>query len=318
VSGAFIVRRLIAIVPVAVGVATIVFVVMRFVPGDPAALLAGPNATEEVLRATRAFYGLDDPVVVQYVRWLGRLAQGDFGESIFLRRPVLSEVLNRFGNTVILATASLALATTGGILAGIVAATRPRSLVDRFVMFLALCGVGLPVFWTGMVLIVLFSVQLRWLPPQGMAPPVRQGPFDIVPYLILPAVTLALPSLAFIARVTRMSMVDVLQQDYIRTARAKGLAERALLREHALKNALIPVVTIVGAQAGYLLGGAVLVEYVFAWPGLGLLIVNGINSRDYPLVQGGIVFTALIFVCINFLVDLLYAQIDPRIRYGGR
>lgn len=317
-SGAFIVRRLIAIVPVAVGVATIVFVVMRFVPGDPAALLAGPNATEEVLRATRAFYGLDDPVVVQYVRWLGRLAQGDFGESIFLRRPVLSEVLNRFGNTVILATASLALATTGGILAGIVAATRPRSLVDRFVMFLALCGVGLPVFWTGMVLIVLFSVQLRWLPPQGMAPPVRQGPFDIVPYLILPAVTLALPSLAFIARVTRMSMVDVLQQDYIRTARAKGLAERALLREHALKNALIPVVTIVGAQAGYLLGGAVLVEYVFAWPGLGLLIVNGINSRDYPLVQGGIVFTALIFVCINFLVDLLYAQIDPRIRYGGR
>lgn len=317
-SGPFIIRRLLAIVPVAIGVATIVFVVMRFVPGDPAALLAGPNATEDVLRATRAFYGLDEPVVVQYVRWLGRLVQGDFGESIFLRRPVLSEVLNRFGNTVILATASLVLATTGGVLAGILAATRPRSLLDRLVMFLALCGVGLPVFWTGMMLIVLFSVQLRWLPPQGMAPPVRQGPFDIVPYLVLPAVTLALPSLAFIARVTRMSMVEVLHQDYIRTARAKGLAERRLLREHALKNALIPVVTIVGAQAGYLLGGAVLVEYVFGWPGLGLLIVNGINSRDYPLVQGGIVFTALIFVCINFLVDLLYAQIDPRIRYGGR
>ncbi|MCS6801097.1 MAG: ABC transporter permease [Chloroflexota bacterium] len=317
-ASAFVIRRLLAVVPVALGVATIVFVVMRFVPGDPAALLAGPNATEDVLRSIRAYYGLDDPLVVQYVRWLGRLVQGDLGESIFLRRPVLSEVLNRFGNTLILAAASLTLATTVGVLAGILAATRPRSLLDRLVMFFALCGVGLPVFWTGLVLIVIFAVQLRWFPPQGMAPPVRQGPFDILPFLVLPAVTLALPSLAFIARVTRMSMVEVLQQDYIRTARAKGLSEYAVLIRHALKNALIPVVTIVGAQAGYLLGGAVLVEYVFAWPGLGLLIVNGINSRDYPLVQGGIVFTALIFVLINFLVDLLYARIDPRIRYGGR
>ncbi|GIW08232.1 MAG: peptide ABC transporter permease [Dehalococcoidia bacterium] len=315
---AFLLRRLLATVPIAVGVATIVFAVMRFVPGDPAALLAGPNASDDVIRAIRAEYGLDDPLVVQYVRWLGRLVRGDFGESIFLRRPVLAEVLDRFGNTAILGAASLALAAAGGIVAGILAATRARSLVDRLVMFLALCGVGLPVFWTGMVLIVIFAVQLRWLPPQGMSPPVRQGPFDIVPFLILPAVTLALPSLAFIARVTRMSMVEVLQQDYIRAARAKGLAGHAVLWGHALKNALIPVVTIVGAQAGYLLGGAVLVEYVFGWPGLGLLIVNGINSRDYPLVQGGIVFTAFVFVIINLFVDVLYTRIDPRIRYGGR
>jgi peptide/nickel transport system permease protein len=307
-----------AAVPVALGVATVVFVVLRFVPGDPAALLAGPNATQEALAATRAYYGLDQPLVVQYLRWISRLAVGDFGESIFLRRPVLSEVLDRFGNTLILASASLLVATGGGILVGVLAATRPRSLFDRVVMFLALCGVGLPVFWTGFVLIILFSVQLRWFPPQGMAPPVRTSPFDILPYLVLPAITLALPSLAFIARVTRSSMVEVLYQDYIRTARAKGLDERRLLWRHALKNTLIPVVTIVGAQAGYLLGGAVLVEYVFSWPGLGLLVVNGINSRDYPLVQGAIVFTALVFVVINLLVDVLYAVIDPRIRYGAR
>jgi ABC-type dipeptide/oligopeptide/nickel transport system permease component len=300
------------------GVATIVFAVLRFVPGDPAALLAGPNATEDALRATRAYYGLDQPLMVQYGLWLLRLLQGDFGESIFLRRPVLNEVIDRFGNTLILASASLALATCGGVLVGVMAATRPRSLLDRAVMVLALCGVGLPVFWTGFVLIIIFSVQLRWFPPQGMAPPVRQGPLDILPYLVLPAVTLALPSLAFIARVTRMSMVEVLYQDYIRTARAKGLSERLMLWRHALRNTLIPVVTIVGAQAGYLLGGAVLVEYVFSWPGLGLLVVNGINSRDYPLVQGAIVFSALVFVVINLAVDLLYARIDPRIRYGGR
>jgi peptide/nickel transport system permease protein len=254
---------------------------------------------------------------VQYVHWLGLVARGDLGRSIWMKRPVLNEVLGRFKATLVLTAAGLALSTAGGLALGIASAIRPNSLLDRLSAVASLFGASMPVFWLGIVLMVIFALWLGWLPASGMFAPYGGGNLmDLLLHLALPAVTLAAASITIIARLTRSTMLETLGQDYIRTARAKGVIERAVVLRHGLKNALIPIVTVVGVQAGYLLGGAVLTETVFAWPGVGTLMVQGILARDFPLVQGCVLVIALSFVLINLAVDLLYAWLDPRIRYS--
>lgn len=250
---------------------------------------------------------LDEPLHTQYFVYMGNLLQGDMGRSAFTRRPVAVELYERFPNTLILTVAALGIATVLGMSAGIISATKRYSLFDNFVMLLALAGIAIPVFWLGLMLQLLFSVNLGWLPSSGM---------DTWRHLILPALTLGLATTALIARITRSSMLDVLGQDYINTARAKGLVERIVVYKHALKNALIPVVTVMGLQFGILLGGAVLTESVFSWPGVGRLLVDSILARDYPVVQGAVLVLALFFVLINLVVDIIYALLDPRITYG--
>ena len=244
------------------------------------------------------------------------VARGDLGRSLWMKRPVLDEVLNRYKATLVLTASGLLLSTLGGIALGVASAVRPHSLLDRMSAVTSLFGASMPVFWLGIVLMVIFSLWLGWLPASGMWAPYGGGDLrDLLAHLILPAVTLAAASLTIIARLTRSTMLDILNQDYIRTARAKGLVEGRVVFRHGLKNALIPIVTVVGVQAGYLLGGAVLTETVFAWPGVGLLMVQGILARDFPLVQGCVLVIALTFVLINLAVDLLYAYLDPRIQY---
>lgn len=300
------------------GVATVVFFVLRLAPGDPAMLLAGPTATPEVIESIRQTYGLDRPLVIQYVTWLRLVAAGNLGESIFTQRPVLDEILDKLQNTAVLALGAFAISTTLGLLLGGLAAARPRSVVDRLCMLASLFGASMPSFWIGLMLIIALSGSLRWFPAQGMVSPAGGGIRDVVWHLVLPAVTLALPAMALVTRLARSALLDVLRQDYVRSARAKGLREARVFWRHALRNALIPIVTVLGAQIGVFLAGAVIVEFIFSWPGLGALIVSGISARDYPLVQGATLFIALIFVLVNLAVDLLYPVIDPRIRYGGR
>jgi len=312
----YILRRLLALFPVLLGVSVVIFVVIHLTPGDPAIIMAGPEATGEVLDQIRKDYGLDQPLPVQYVVWLSHVLRGDLGESIFLRRPVVNEILDKLQNTAILAGASLLMSTTLGILFGIISATKQYSLLDRVVTLVSLFGVSMPVFWLGMVFIIVFAGTLHLFPAQGMIAPTGGGPVDVLKHLVLPAVALALPSMTIVTRLTRSAMLEVIRQDYVRTAFAKGLATRTVLYRHALKNAMIPVITVVGTQVGYLLGGAVLVEFVFSWPGLGTLVVTGIGTRDYPVVQGATLVIGAIFVLVNLVVDVIYAYIDPRIHYA--
>jgi peptide/nickel transport system permease protein len=305
----YIVRRLLLTIPVVFGVSLIVFSIIRLIPGDPARALAGVNATPEYIQQIRDRYGLDDPIHVQYGRFMKGLVTGDLGTSTFSRRPVTTEIGERFPRTLTLASISLLISTIVGVSAGIVSATRRNSLFDNVSMFVALVGVAAPVFWMALMLQLLFAVQLRWLPATGMGG---------IRHLILPAITLGMASAALMARITRSSMLDVLKQDFITTARAKGLAERVVVYKHALKNALIPVVTVLGLQFGILLGGAVLTETVFAWPGVGRLLVDAILRRDYPIVQGTVMLLAFLFVIINLVVDVIYAFLDPRIHYQGQ
>jgi peptide/nickel transport system permease protein len=312
----YLARRLVALVPVLAGVSVVVFLVLHLSPGDPAEIMLGSQATQEDLARLRAQLGLDEPLPVQYVRWLGHVFQGDLGRSLWTKRPVLREVLDRLGATLLLTASALALSTIGGIALGIVSATRRNSFVDRVSAVVSLFGASMPVFWLGIVLMVAFSLWLGWLPASGMFAPYGGGDLrDLLAHLILPAVTLAAASTAIVTRLTRSSMLEVLSQEYVRTARSKGLVERAVVVRHGLWNALMPIVTVVGVQAGYLLGGAVLTETVFAWPGVGTLMVQGILARDFPLVQGCVLVVALTFAVINLGVDLLYAYLDPRIRY---
>jgi peptide/nickel transport system permease protein len=312
----FLVGRLLLLVPVLIGVSVIVFLVLHLAPGDPAEIMLGPQATQEDRLRLRAELGLDDPLLTQYVRWLGHVVEGDLGRSLFMRRPVLGEVLVRLRATLILTATALLLSSVGGVALGIVSATRPNSVLDRTSAVASLFGASMPVFWLGIVLMVIFSLSLGWLPASGMYAPYGGGDLgDLLRHLVLPALTLAAASVTIVARLTRSAMLDVLGQDYIRTARAKGLVERRVVVRHALKNALVPIVTVIGVQAGYLLGGAVLTETVFAWPGVGTLMVQGILARDIPLVQGCVLVVALTFVLVNLTVDLLYAWLDPRIRY---
>jgi peptide/nickel transport system permease protein len=312
----YVVRRLALLVPVLLGVSVIIFLVLHLSPGDPAEIMLGSQATQADLDRLRAELGLTEPLYVQYVHWLGLVARGDLGRSIWMKRPVLGEVLGRFKATLILTGAALVLSTAVGLALGIASAVRPNSPLDRLSAVASLFGASMPVFWLGIVLMVIFALWLGWLPASGMFAPYGGGDLrDLLVHLALPAVTLAAASVTIIARLTRSTMLETLGQDYIRTARAKGVVERAVVLRHGLKNALIPIVTVVGVQAGYLLGGAVLTETVFAWPGVGTLMVQGILARDFPLVQGCVLVVALSFVLINLIVDLLYAWLDPRIRY---
>lgn len=310
------IKRLLALIPVLIGVSILVFLILHLTPGDPALIILGPKATQPALEALRHQLGLDLPLHKQYLQWIANILKGDWGRSIQLKREVLPLVLTRFKATAILTGFAAFIAVTFGLLAGIISATKQYSLWDRLLMFLALIGFCLPVFWLGLVLQVFFGLKLGWLPVSGMSPPGQAGLSNIFKFLILPGFSLAVGTMAEIARMTRSSMLEVIRQDYIRTARAKGLTERVVTYSHALRNALIPVVTVVGMQIGFLLSGAVLVEIIFAWPGIGSLMVNGILARDFPLVQGTILFVATIYVFVNLIVDLVYALLDPRISYN--
>jgi peptide/nickel transport system permease protein len=299
------------------GVSIVVFLVMHLAPGDPAVVMLGPTASEEDVQRIRTDLGLDQPLPVQYGKWVWNVVQGDFGRSITMKRPVLPEILTRFKATLILTFASLVISTVIGVTAGVIAAVKPYSWFDRASMLFALLGVSMPVFWLGIVLIVVFALKLGWLPAGGMySAGSTRNIGDLLQHLVLPAVTLAAASVALVARLTRSSMLEVIRQDYIRTARAKGLGERTAILGHALKNALIPVVTVIGLQVGYLLGGAILTETVFSWPGLGLLMVQAILARDFPVVQGGVLLIGATFVLVNLIVDLCYVYLDPRIHYS--
>ena len=312
----YVLRRLLLAVPVLFGVSLLVFAVMHLAPGDPAAIMLGAQATREDVERLHRELGLDRPFPVQYAQWLGRVVRGDLGRSIPLGREVLPEVLVRFKATLILTGGALLVALAIGVPAGIVSATRQYSWLDRISMAVAVTGVSLPVFWTGIMLIIVFSLTLRWLPSAGMFSPYGGGDLaDLLWHLVLPAVTLGTASAAALARMTRSSVLEIVRQDFVRSARAKGLAERAVVGRHVLKNAVNPVVTVLGIQVGTLLGGAILTETVFSWPGLGSMMVRAIQARDYPLVQGGVLLIATTFVGVNLLVDLLYAVFDPRIRY---
>ena len=315
--GPFLARRLLHLAPVLLGVSVIVFMVLHLAPGDPAEVMLGANANKEDLDRLRTQLGLDQPLHVQYFTWISHVARGDLGRSLWMKRPVLGEVLERFKATILLTGSALLLSTLGGLALGIASATRANSLLDRLSGVASLFGASMPVFWLGIVLMVIFSLWLGWLPASGMYAPYGGGGLrDLLAHLILPAVTLAAASVTIIARLTRATMLETLGQDYVRTARAKGLGERMVVWRHALKNALIPIVTVVGVQAGYLLGGAVLTETVFAWPGVGTLVVQGILARDMPLVQGGVLVIAFSFVLVNLAVDTLYAWLDPRIKFN--
>ncbi len=308
-------RRLLLAVPVLFGVSVLVFAVMHLAPGDPAAIMLGVLATKEDVERLRRDLDLDRPVHVQYVRWVTRAVQGDLGRSIPLGREVLPEVLIRFRATLILTGGALVVAVAVGLVAGIVSAVRQNTWLDRVSMGVAVTGVSLPVFWTGIMLIILFSLGLRWFPSAGMRSPYGSGLADLLWHLVLPAATLGTASAAALARMTRSSVLEIIRQDFVRSARAKGLTERAVVVRHVLANAVNPILTVLGVQVGYLLGGAILTETVFSWPGLGSMMVRAIQARDYPLVQGGVLLIATTFVFVNLLVDLLYAVFDPRIRY---
>jgi len=302
----YIVRRLLYVFPVMLVVSIIVFGMLQIAPGDPASTLAGADASQEDIEGIRAKFGLDKPIHVQYGIWLSHVLQGDLGRSIVTRRPVLTEIVGRVRPTAELATAAMILATFIGMFIGIISATRQYSLLDHVTMVMALLGVSMPIFWLGLMLIFSFSVHLRWFPTGGAGS---------LKALVLPAVALSTTSMATIARMTRSSLLEVIREGYVRTARAKGLEERTVLLRHALKNALIPVATVIGLRFGYLLGGTVITETVFSRPGLGRLLVDAINFRDFPVVQGTIMMLAASFVMVNLLVDLLYVYLDPRIRY---
>jgi peptide/nickel transport system permease protein len=303
------VRRLLLAVPVLIGVSILVFAIIRFIPGDPARAIAGVHASPEYIEQVRGELLLDEGLHVQYYVYMNNLLRGDLGRSTFTRRPVTVELRERFPNTMILAAVAMAIATLLGMSAGIVSATKRYSLFDNMSMLAALVGVAAPVFWLGVMFQLLFSVSLGWLPSGGI------GTWK---HLILPSLTLGLATAALIARITRSSMLEVLGQDYITTARSKGLVERVVTYKHALKNALIPVVTVMGLQFGTLLGGAVLTETVFSWPGIGRLMVDSILARDYPVVQGAVLLLAVFFVLINLVVDVVYAFLDPRISYSSK
>jgi len=306
----YLLRRLLGTLPVLFGVTLVVFAMTYLTPGDPVVALLGDSAqgiTGEAREVLRAQLGLDRPWPVQYLSYVRGLLQGDLGTSVRSRRPVLDEVRDRLPATAELALAGLAIAVVLGVSLGVAAALRRRTWVDALAIAIALVGVSVPVFWSGFVLMLIFSLELGWLPASG------RGTWA---HLVLPALTVGVASAAFIARITRGAVIETLAQDYVRTARAKGLAARVVVVRHALRNALLPIVTVVGLQLGGLLGGSVLTETVFAWPGVGRMLVDAILARDLPLVQGSVLLVSLIFMLVNLLVDLSYAFINPKVRYG--
>lgn len=303
--GKYILRRLVMSVPVMIGVSIVAFLIMHLTPGDPAQLLAGPDATIEDVQLIRDRFGLDEPLPVQYVQFVKGVFDGSL-ESMKYEVPAIGLITSRLKNTAVLAGAALLLSVALGVMAGILSAVRRYSWIDYLSTSLALIGVSMPAFWLAIMLVMLFAVELGWLPAAGSGR---------VRHIVLPAIVLGTGSAGIIARMTRSTMMDVLRQDYVTTARAKGLTERVVVYLHALRNAMIPTVTVIGMQIGSLLTGAVLTESVFAWPGVGRLLVDSILGRDYPVVQATLLVVAFIYVGANLLVDILYAFLDPRIRY---
>jgi peptide/nickel transport system permease protein len=305
----YIARRLILLLPVVFGISLLVFMVVHLAPGDPIKLKLGSNYEAEVADAYREKYGLDKPVPVQYVMWLGRVIRGDFGVSFFTNEPVLKMIADRAPITILLAVGTMIVALTIAIPLGILAAVHRNSWFDNVSRVLSMLGVSLPVFWLGLILIIIFALWIPIFPPGGTVD--EYG----LKAIVLPSVTLGVAFAALITRMMRSTMIDVLGEDYVRTARAKGLTERMVQYRHAFKNAFIPVLTVVGLQFGTILGGAVLTETIFNLPGLGRLLVDSVTRRDFPVIQGGVLFISLVFVIANLLVDVLYGVLDPRITY---
>ncbi|WMS43576.1 ABC transporter permease [Acuticoccus sp. MNP-M23] len=312
---ATILKRFLAAIPVLLGLTVIVFVIMALIPGDPATAILGSYATPENVERLNRQLGLDRTLPEQYAIWLGNLAQGDLGRSYALNRPVLDEVLERLSATLLLAGTALVIASILGLLAGIVSAVRQYGLTDKVLTFLVLVGISMPAFWLGLLLILGFAVTWRLFPASGMVAIYGGGgPADIAYHLVLPALTLAIVATGVIARLTRTAMLEVLRQDFIRTARAKGLSERKVIFKHAFKAALVSVIPVIAIQAGFVLGGAVYVETVFQWPGIGSMLVNAIAQRDILLVQGGVLVVAAAYVLFNLAADVVQMLIDPRLR----
>jgi peptide/nickel transport system permease protein len=311
---AYLARRLLAVIPVMAVVVTVVFLLIHLIPGDPVAVMLGPDATPAQIEGTRAALGLDRPLLEQLLLFYQRILRGDLGRSYFLDRPVTQALWERAEPTLLLMSASLLVAVLIGVPSGIVAGANQGSWWDRLLMLGALLGVCVPGFWLSLNFIYLFAVKLGWLPAAGYAS-LFDDPWAAFRYMVLPAVSLGFNQSALIARIARSCMVEVLQQDYIRTARAKGLSDRIVAYVHGFRNALVPVVTVIGITMAILIGGAVVTEIVFNIPGLGRLIISAILRRDYPVVQGVVLVTAASYVLINLAVDMVYAFIDPRIRY---
>ncbi|RDL47280.1 Glutathione transport system permease protein GsiC [Ensifer sp. M14] len=311
---AYILKRLLAVVPVLFGLSIIVFFIMTLIPGDTATAILGAYATPENVERINRDLGLDKPLVQQYLIWIANLLQGDFGRSFTLNRPVLDEVLERFQATLILSGVSLVICSLIGLLAGVVSAVRQFGWADRTITFLVLAGISMPSFWLGLLLIYLFAVHWRLLPASGMYAVYGGGDLeDLLLHLILPATTLSVVAAGVIARLTRGAMLEVLRQDYVRTARAKGLPERSVVYRHAFRAALVGIIPVIGIQAGFVLGGAVYIETVFQWPGIGAMLVKAISTRDILLVQGGVLVVAASYVLFNLVADVLQSMLDPRI-----
>jgi len=303
---AYLLRRFFIVIPTLFILSLLIFFSVRLIPGDPAQIMAGEYATKETVKLIREQLGLDRPLYVQYIDFISRLMRGDLGRSIRTNAPVLEEVKSRYINTLELTFVSMLISFFIGITAGIISAVRWNTWMDNLVMVGALIGVSMPVFWLGLLMILIFAVKLGWFPSVGKGS---------LAHLVLPSLTLATLPLAIIARTSRASMLDVIQQNYVMTARAKGLSEIIVVLKHALRNASIPIITIAGLQMGILLGGAVITETIFAWPGMGRLLVNSVIARDYPMVQGIVLLLAITVIFVNLLVDLTYAFLNPRIRY---
>ncbi len=302
----FLLRRVLLAIPTLVGVLVVVFLLLYVAPGDPVQEMVGERADAETIARLRRELRLDDPVPVQFVHYAGGVLSGDLGTSYITGRPILRDIAERFPKTLLLAATAMVLAALLGISIGVVTARWPGGLLDRVTLGAAYLGISFPVYWVGLLLILLFAVTLRWLPPSG---------YGRAQYLVLPALALGSRSIAFLARVTRSSMLEVLGSDFVRTARAKGLVERTVIVRHALRNALIPVITVLGLDFGYYLTGSILTETIFSWPGLGRYVVNAISRRDLPAIQGSVLFLSVVFVAVNLLTDLAYAKADPRVSY---
>lgn len=313
----YIVRRLLLLVPVLLIVGTIVFTIVHLTPGDPVSMMLGREATQEQEEALREQLGLNEPVLVQFVTWFGNALRLDFGESLFIGKPVTEALLDRVQPTGLLTVYSMVLAIVIAIPSGVIAAIRPNSLVDRLLMVMSVSGAAVPSFFFGILLILLFAVVLGWLPSGGYVG-FTEDPVQHLRYMILPSITLGFSAAGLLARLVRSTMLDVLNDDFIRTAYSKGLAERHVILGHALRNAMIPVMTVIGIMLAGMLGGAVVIETVFNIPGMGRLIVQSVTRRDLPVVQGAVMMVATVEVLVMLLIDVLYVYVDPRVRYGSK
>ncbi|WP_372614762.1 ABC transporter permease [Aquicoccus sp.] len=313
--GGYILKRLVSAVPVLLGITVIVFAIMSLIPGDPATAILGSYATPENVEKINRDLGLDKSLVQQYFIWIGNMLQGDFGRSFALNRPVLDEVLDRFSATLVLAGAAFVICAVLGIIAGVVAAARQYGWADRAITVAVILGISVPSFFLGMMMILLFAVRLKWLPASGMYASFGGGDLpDLLRHLAMPAIALSLVATGVVARLSRAAMLEVLRQDFIRTARAKGVGERRVIWGHALRAAMVSIIPVLGIQAGFVLSGAVYIEIVFQWPGVGRMLVDAILKRDLLLVQGGVVFVAACYVFFNIVVDVAQSLLDPRIR----